>query len=356
MNKHGLGWRGLSWCLLLLLFLSFVACRDAAVSSINVRLACVNYPFDLPTLVAEQKGIFERDGLNVEVTRHDEERFVLEALKEGRADFALMSLSTLVLEQLSAIGPERPEDPVILASLIYSHELNQVLVKASGAIREPSDMEGRRVGLGEGSGAEYFWWLYALHHGIDTSRVSLVDVPHDAQPDVLLNGEVQALVTLDAERYRIANYPEGKLEVLAGNPLYADNWVLVTTRDTATRRQDISRRVLQAYHEAIEDIQITPNDARKMYLASVALDPGASDNKLQLPPFGMNLDWSLLFNTQQLLRWTVNSEGGRHEPQSVLNWIESAPLRDLMPSHVGIPPPLHHASVEDASAEEARTP
>ncbi len=325
--------------LLLLVLLCLVVPVSAAGDSRDgIRLSGVTYLGDLPTLIAEEEGFFASQGLDIDVIRRDSGRDNLKALQAGHTDFALMALSPLVLDRLATIGPSRPNEPVILASLVYSARLNHVVVKRAGRVRQPSDLEGKRVGLMKGTNSEYLWWLFSIYHRLDSSRVTVVDIPAADQPEALMAGEVDALVTWEPWTSRLANRAEGAIQTLAGSELYAENWVLVSTRETASQRADAVLRILQAYRDAIDFIQTHPVQSREKYAEFMDLDPETALRESRLPHFGLNLDWSLLFDLQQMVQWAEKAgKTERFEAPNILSWIEPELMRRLLPLHVGIP-------------------
>ncbi|MDO8861535.1 hypothetical protein Q6D67_07460 [Haliea sp. E1-2-M8] len=57
-----------------------------------------------------------------------------------------------------------------------------------------------------------------------------------------------------------------------------------------------------------------------------------------LPLFGLSLNWSLLTALMETSHWARESATGEiDEPRNPLAWIESGPLRDVMPLAVGVP-------------------
>lgn len=296
------------------------------------------YLGDLPSLIADKEGFFEGHGLDIDVSYRDAGSNNLAALKGGDTDFALMALTPLVLDRLSPEGPPRPEDPVILANLASSAQLNHVVVKRGATIRQPSDLEGKRVGRMKGTNSEYLWWLFSLYHRLDTSRVTMVDIPVADQPKALMTGEVDALITWEPWTSRLAQRAGGEIRALSGSELYSANWVLVSTRATASKHADTVQRILQAYQDAIEFIDTHSDQALARYAEAVDLSLEFALWDSRLPHFGLNLDWSLLFELQQMVQWAEQA-GGREglEAPNILSWIEPTFMRRLLPLHVGIP-------------------
>lgn len=328
--------------LLTLLLLAYPSVSFSATDDLPGSLGLSGAVFlgDFPTFVADKEGFLERYGLDIEVIYRDSGWDSLRALKAGDTDFALMALTPLLLDRLSTNRPSTPSELVILASLVSSTRLNHVVAKSSGKITQPSDLEGRRVGLVRGTNSEYLWWLFSTYHRLDSSRIEVLDLPVARQTEALLADEVDAVVTWEPWISRLADQAGGAIEVFGGSELYAENWVLVSTRKTVNQDDNTIRRLLQSYQEAIDFIQAHPDRALAAYAQFVNRDPGTALRESYLPDFALSLDWSLLFELQLMLQWAHETRGmDNSRPLDILSWIESEPLRQLLPLNVGIPQP-----------------
>src|SRR6056297_332127 len=114
----------------LILTLSLLLASDAGAESDSqraVRIAGAAYIGDLPTYVAAELGFFARHGLASAVEYSDSGKHNMALLRAGDVDFALMALTPFVLDRLTDPTPGQPDHPVILASLLQSHELTALM-------------------------------------------------------------------------------------------------------------------------------------------------------------------------------------------------------------------------------------
>lgn len=304
-----------------------------------LRIAGVDYIGDLPTLVAEQEGLFAAAGLTVSVTRNLSGRDNLRQLLAGEVDFALMALTPLVLHQLQRTAPPDDQTPVILASLVHTVHITQVVAIAGRGIAHPADLSGRRVGLMPGTNAELLWWLFAAYHGLDPDQVEQRNFPVSALPAALLAGVIDAAVLWEPWTARLHARLGADLLLLPGSDIYTAKWILVTTRGLVRRQPAQCRAVLAAYRAAIGRIDQDPAAALALYAATVGIAPALLDPFTAL--FGLSLDWSLLATLQQEVAWAravgVVPAGTATD---LLSWLEPAPLRALAPTLVRVPAAL----------------
>lgn len=94
---------------------------------------------------ALEKGFYRDVGLNVEIMENDVNRSPVEVLLAGDAEFAVSSAGVLL---------QRAENkPVVALAAIMQHSPLALLVLKSSGIKQPADLAGKRIMLGEGETA-----------------------------------------------------------------------------------------------------------------------------------------------------------------------------------------------------------
>lgn len=325
-------------CLLAFPVISHLAWADPADREFPVRIAGVDYLGDMPTLVADKNNIFRQHGIEVEVVYGNSGRENLDHLRSGEIDFAMMALTPIVIDALADSSPGGPDDPVILASVVHSTELNHVVTLAGHGIETPGDLVNRRIALPRGTNAELVWWLFAMYHDLDPGSVELVDLSPPEILEMLLHGEVDAGVLWEPWTTRLRQRIDDDLYELPGSNIYTAKWVIVTTRRMCLDHAARCQAILAAYNDAIEYIERNPDTAVQEYIRFAAIDPGALALEKQLPDFYLGLNWSLISTLQQQFTWAAFT--GYSDPDyepDILSLIEASPLRTIAPNAVSIP-------------------
>lgn len=308
-----------------------------AASAEEVRIAGVDYLGDLPTRVADHKGLFAAAGLDAVVDYAASGRDNLRALRAGETDFALMSLTPLAIDLVADAQPNEPDDPIILASLVHSARLKQV-VTLEGGPSEPRDLAGARIGLTRGTSAEFAWALFAAYHGIDAGTVAVVDTPIQQLPDGLSNGDVDAGVLWEPWTNRLRTDVDNRVRVFAGSNIYTAKWVLVARRELVDADPGRVRTLLSAYQAAIDLIQRDAAAIEGVYSDANGGESDALERNRASLLYGLNLDWSLLASLRQQTEWAISAGYGIEKPSTgVLARTDPRPLAALVPSAVGIP-------------------
>lgn len=319
------------------LFTAGAAAGDARDDA-PLRIHGVNYLGDLPTLIADENGLFRDHNLDITVERAASGSSNIEALRTGDTDLALMALTPFVLARLRSPDIAEPDLPVILASLVHSTRLNDVIVAAEGDISTPRELAGRRVGLAHGTNSEYLWWLFAILHGLDADSVTLVDYPVAELGRALATDAIDAAVIWEPWTTLTADALPGGLERLPGGDIYTEKWVLVGTQRLVRERPQALRELLASYHTAIEWIDTQPEQAFARFAALAGISEGTARGKIDQVLFGLSLDWSLIGELQQHVDWAraTGQDVGVTEID-LLAWIAAEPLRATLPAAVRIP-------------------
>jgi NitT/TauT family transport system substrate-binding protein len=306
----------------------------------TVRIAGATYLGDLPTYVADELEFFAGNAVEATIQYSDSGKQNLALLRAGDVEFALMALTPIVLDRLA--NAVHPDDPVILASLLQSHELTAVIASRDAGIEAPADLREHRIAVESGTDTEFVWWLFEQFHGIDRSSVETVSNPLPEMVEAFVAGRVAAAVLpepwasrLEAEFERLGKSPPRRFDT---GSMYAGRWVLVTTRRYVREHRGVCRDVLKAYRQAIEFIERVPTEAISIYSRRVETDSNVFFRHWQSLDYEINLDWALITSLQEQFRWAREVvTGKKDEPPRVLDLLEPGPLQDIWPQAVKIP-------------------
>lgn len=313
-----------------------VSCMTALAQPI--RVSGVNYLGDLPTVVAQHQNLFEFHGLDVAIEYSDSGKINLEKLRRGETDIALMALTPVLLDRLADSTPGSTDDPVILANLVHSTRLNQVIAIADGTIDSAIDLQNRKVGLVKGTNAEFMWWLFAHYNGFDPMSVDLIDQPIESIPDALINEEVSAAVIWEPWITRLQQRVPERVQTFGGSDIYTAKWVIVTTRHYLGQHASVVESFLSAYRDSFSFIDNDPDQAIRIFSEHTGVAEEILRNHWQELDYGLNLDWSLVIALQQQLEWARHSGYSlTGEEIDILSLMEAAPMREVAPGAVGIP-------------------
>ena len=146
-----------------------------------------------PFYVAQQKGFFADEGLDVEIEYGFEDDFVSLAA-QGEREFAIASGDQVILARAQDL-------PITYVMKWYQRYPVALMIPADQGVTEPADLAGKKVGLPGFFGANFVGWkALAYATGVDEAAVSLEDIGF-TQAAAVQQGSV------DAAMVYIANEP-----------------------------------------------------------------------------------------------------------------------------------------------------
>lgn len=176
----------------LFLAASSTACRKPAPEDPGeVRVAYLQIIPSLPVFVAQEQGLFEKEGLQLKSIVLSSSNDVVNAMVAGQADL-LPAVSLVPVIHLEIQSPGRVR--------IFSHSrmndsnaLDKIVVRDSSPLRTVQDLGSRKMGVFPGTAPSRLLAAFLRKHGVDPATVRMVQLPPQAQISALESGAVDAL-------------------------------------------------------------------------------------------------------------------------------------------------------------------
>lgn len=158
-----------------------------------LRMLYSEWPPDMIAYLAQEKGFFEENGVNVElvwVSGYDEN---LEKRQNGETDIWNYTLLDLVTEYSNGTT----ENGQVFLIEDFSFGADAVIAGPEGEITEVTDLAGKNVGVETGTIGEFFLSIALEKEGLVLEDVVIVEAAADSVPEMLENGEIDAGVTYE---------------------------------------------------------------------------------------------------------------------------------------------------------------
>lgn len=218
-------------------------------------------------MIAVNKGIFEKHGLDVEMMRIGLNSNIPPALLSGSLEIGGPTSSVF----LQAV--DGGLDLVAIAGASRMHEATNngtlAIVREGVVIEKAQDFVGKKVGVpGFGAYIHILFNRYLMENGVDPADVNMVETTFPSMPDVLRNGAVDAVLTGGPTVQRIlsAGYGHEGPRFIAELGGSAPIIFYASTRDWAEKNPEAVKKFRAAIEEAAA-LAATDSDA---VVASVA--------------------------------------------------------------------------------------
>jgi NitT/TauT family transport system substrate-binding protein len=272
-----------------------------------LRVAIFPAGATLPVYAALTHGIFERNGLRIELTEGQDLPVFMAALAKGQYDIA-QGVPTLAL-----IGAEKGLDLQVVASVQQSsrERPNALWITKDGAIDTIGQLRGKTIGVPSLTGIIIDAMVYLLKRdGIERDEVKFVATPFPTMGDQLEAGRVEAVVATNpfgaaiaARGFRVHDdvVVEAVRDASAGAVETAMTSVWETSRTYALEHPETIVAWRESLTEAIDFLNRNESEARMMMRDWLKI-PAEVAQGAPLP------DWSIEITPQALAPYVVISK------------------------------------------------
>ena len=231
-----------------------------AADKLTVLLEWFVNPDHAPMVIAEQRGLFAREGLEVELIPPADPSAVPRLVSAGQADIGIHYQPNLYLDHAAGL-------PLVRFGTLVETPLNTVTVLADGPIKSLKDLKGKKVGFSVSGFEDAMLTRMLASEGLKKDDVELVNVNFSLSPS-LISGKVDA--TLGG--FRNFELTQMKLEGHQGKAFFPeehgvpayDELVFVTRKDMAGDSR--LPRFLEAVEEAAIFMTNHPDDAWALFV------------------------------------------------------------------------------------------
>lgn len=286
--------------------------------------------FSALTLVAEHKGFFVKNGLNVTVKDYPTGLAAINELLEGRADMAYAA------EFVGVVTSFRSPELKIIATTDKS-DVIALVIRTDRGISKPKDLKGKTIAVPKGTAAEFFLGRYLALNGMDIHEVTVRYLNPAELTESVESGNSDAAIIWEPYVYQI----EQKLgqngrtwPAQSGQRFY---WVTYTRPDVIRDQPGIIRQYLLALAEAETYLYAHEPEAKAIIKKRVNMSDTYMNTLWQKNRYGLSLDQGLILAMEDEARWMVeqNMTGGK-TPPSYLDMISQDAMREIKPSAVTI--------------------
>jgi putative hydroxymethylpyrimidine transport system substrate-binding protein len=232
--------------------------------------------------VAQEKGYFKKEGLDVQIQMPADSNDPLKLAAANKIDVALSYQPQVLMSRAENI-------PVQSFGAIVRHPLNALMVPKNGPVKSPKDLEGKTVGEAGLSTDDAIVDTMVKADGGDPSKVKKVNVNMDLmaaiatkQTDSIIGGYINhEELLLDKQGHPVTAFDPTKY----GVPDYYE-LVFVAGEKALKQNKDMYKKFMTAAREGQKYVQEHPKEGLAILLKhenqSYKLDPSVETKSLQI--------------------------------------------------------------------------
>jgi NitT/TauT family transport system substrate-binding protein len=258
-----------------------VAWPSAAQSANPVRVLLDRRPDGAaaPLLMAQARGLFRAEGVDVTVEAANGSQDAIERLARGDADVATADFDALIRFRDNADAPELKAIFIVFNRTPYA-----LVARKSRGVATLADMPGKTLGIAEGDLAIQLWPAVARQNGIDLSQIKIERMAAAVRGPMLSAGQVDATTGLSygtAVDLRDNGVPANDLMVFQFADYGCDSYgqAVIVSSQFLAEHPDAAAAFVRAL---IGGIRLTVKDPGKAVDAVLGqMDGGARDVELE---------------------------------------------------------------------------
>ncbi len=263
--------------------------------------------------IADSRGYFREEGLDVTLQFHEYGKVALDAMLEGKADLATVAETPIMLAAMQG-------KPLAVIAGIFSSDRNMGIVarRASG-ILAPKDLAGKRIAAAPGSVGDYFRYAFLEAHDVPVKSVVPASLRPEQMADALQAGQVDA-VAVWHPFLRLCENRLGDAGVsFSGESLYTYTFNVAASRRVVTSEKQAVESFLRALKKAESYARQHPEQSLEIVSAATGFDRAMLKELWGGFDFRLSLEQTLLLGMENEARWAIREK-----------LVESRPLPNFL--------------------------
>lgn len=234
--------------------------KSHAADKLTVMLEWFVNPDHAPMVIANERGIFKAEGLEVELIPPADPSSVPRLVAAKQADIGVHYQPNLYLDHAAGV-------PIVRFGTLVETPLNTVTVLANGPIKSLKDLKGKKIGFSVSGFEDAMLKRMLEKEGVSRDDVELINVNFSLSPS-LISGKVDATLggfrNFELTQMKLAGhegysfFPEEH-----GVPAY-DELIFIANKDTLADSR--LPRFLNAVEQASIFITNHPQEAWELFI------------------------------------------------------------------------------------------
>ncbi|NEN74803.1 ABC transporter substrate-binding protein [Pelistega sp. NLN82] len=220
-----------------------------ASEKVTVLLDWFVNPDHAPLVIAQQKGFFKEQGLEVEMVEPADPSMPPKLVAAGKADMAVTYQPQLHMQIDEGL-------PLTRVATLVDNPLNSVVVLDKSDIQSIKDLKGKKVGFSVGGFEEVLLGAMLNHHGLSLKDVELINVNWSLSPSLITqktDAVIGAFRNFELNQMDIEQHPGRAFFVEEhGVPVYEELILVINNKDR--NQTDKWKRFNQALTQAVHYI------------------------------------------------------------------------------------------------------
>lgn len=335
----GCAWEGRwLWFVLIVLACILGACKQKQTFSSTeltpLRISTSTYLGSAPIFVADDRGFFREEGLEIALDINQMGVESLRKLFDGDVDIASMAELPLVysLFDKQKYTAQDRGDFLIFGDLVLTTNVSKILVRNDRGISRPEDLRGKTIAIPQNTSVDFLFDLFLVTHKMVPSDIRIVNLDVSSQVEAIVDGDVDAIFTWQPHVQLALNRLGDKGALLPLDLFYHNAWLVVTMRDYAEKHPDVLEKFLHALVKAEDFLHKNPQEAISIHARYTGVDRDIIAAVWPDVEFYLSLSEALLTTMEDEARWLIrNGWTSEEKVPNLLEYFDFEPIKKAKP-------------------------
>lgn len=280
----------------------------------KVTIANIGPPFTVLMDVAQAQDYFKEEGLSVDMQKYPYGKIALQALLDGKADFATVAETPFMFQVMKG------EKLSVIAAIMTSNRNSALVARKDRGIHTPDDLKGRKIAATFGTISEFFMDAFLALNGISRKDAKVVNLTPDQMLSALSNGDVDAVSTWVPPLLEIQRKLGERGITFHNEEIHRQTMIVVAKQDYISSHPGTVKKMLHALIKAEEFVKQDPAEVQQIIAGFDKIDAGMLRDMVGGNTYEVSLDQQLVLSLEDESRWAIR--GGLTSGTDVPNYLD----------------------------------
>ncbi|MBI9074548.1 MAG: ABC transporter substrate-binding protein [Desulfatibacillum sp.] len=298
----------------------------------TVRFAASQALISAPVVLAQGKGYFDAEGLDVDFMGHySSGKTAFEAMLRGEADVSVVATTPVVVNSFSR------DDFFIFVTYTTSYEGVKIIGRRDMGVSSASDLKGKTIGIVPGTISQLFLDSVLAYNRILPGEVTMKEVKPEAIPELLKSGVIQAGSVWEPHAYNAQQVNKDTSVKIPSFDVYRIAVCLAATRDFAQKHPGVLIKMVKALDKATTHMRENTEQAQADLVKLLHTDKETLVRLWEEVDFELSLDQVLLMTMDNEAIWLMEHHfTNQQKIPDYTHFVYCAPLEAVKPRAVTI--------------------
>jgi ABC-type nitrate/sulfonate/bicarbonate transport system substrate-binding protein len=296
----------------------------------SITIATIPSEYSTLLWIAEDKGFFSENGLNVTLKDYSTGASSLNALSTHDADFSVSSEYAFTTQVLNGA------DFRLIAS-IDKAENEYLIGRKDKGILKISDLKGKKIGVLKKGAAEFYLGRYLDLHGISLDEITIANEQFAQSVLSMNNGTIDSTLLPEPQAFIIQKNLGDNAMVWPAQSGQLLFMMISSNPDTIEKNPALVERLIRSLRQSEQFAQANPDEAKAIVQKKMQYDPAYMEKIWPEHQFILTLDQSLIVAMEDETRWMMkNNLTNTTVMPNYLDYIYTGGMNAVKPESMNI--------------------